>query len=204
VHICLEWCFYWVTRSFAWQLLLPAALHCLPHPCLIPCKPSLPHTNLVPPLPAPPPLLLHSTRNLTAQRWYPTALTLPSGETYIPGGTWAQRPNGSWPKAMGADLYSHAWNSVRQVRLNPALQDAGLGNWYIGEAGGREGGREGVGGCSSLCRADFYIDRGEVTAACVLSTLSFNPSSPVLPPICPPTHPPTHCPQAPSCFQTAS
>lgn len=71
-------------------------------------------------------------QNLTAQRWYPTALTLPSGETYIPGGTWAQKPNGTWPKAIGADIYYHAYNSVQQVKMNPTLFNAGIGNWYMG------------------------------------------------------------------------
>lgn len=33
--------------------------------------------------------------NLTAQRWYPTALPLPDGSVWVPGGTWAQKPNGT-------------------------------------------------------------------------------------------------------------
>lgn len=75
---------------------------------------------------------LSRARSLTTERWYPTALTLPSGEVYVPGGTQPQMPNGVWPKANGADIFSAAANSVRQVPLNSKLQAACLGNWYMG------------------------------------------------------------------------
>lgn len=54
-------------------------------------------SDLTTPLPAP-------RANLTAQRWYPTALAMPNGEVWVPGGTWAQKPNGTWPKAVNADM----------------------------------------------------------------------------------------------------
>lgn len=44
-------------------------------------------------------------------------------------------PNGVWPKANGADIFSAAANSVRQVPLNSKLQAAGLGNWCMAEHG---------------------------------------------------------------------
>ena len=37
-----------------------------------------------------------------------------------------------WPKAPGADIYTHHANSVSRVALPAPVQDAGLGNWYIG------------------------------------------------------------------------
>lgn len=49
------------------------------------------------------------------------------------GGTWHQRPPGIWPKAEGADIYTHAYDKVTKVKTNPTLHNAGLGNWYIGE-----------------------------------------------------------------------
>jgi hypothetical protein len=49
------------------------------------------------------------------------------------GGTWHQKPTGIWPKAEGADIYTHAYDRVTRVRTNPELHNAGLGNWYIGE-----------------------------------------------------------------------
>ncbi|GBF96985.1 hypothetical protein Rsub_09782 [Raphidocelis subcapitata] len=70
--------------------------------------------------------------NLTAQRWYPTALMMPSGHVWVPGGTWAQKPNGTWPKAAGADMYAPYADTVRQVPLNRRLWDASIGNWYMG------------------------------------------------------------------------
>jgi hypothetical protein len=74
----------------------------------------------------------NTTGNLTAQRWYPTALNLPNGEVWVPGGTWAQKPNGTWPKAEGADIHNPAEETVRRVPLNARLFGAGLGNWYMG------------------------------------------------------------------------
>lgn len=53
--------------------------------------------------------------NLTAQRWYPTALAMPNGDIWVPGGTWAQKPNGTWPKAANADMYSYYNDRVTQV-----------------------------------------------------------------------------------------
>ncbi|KIZ05205.1 glyoxal or galactose oxidase [Monoraphidium neglectum] len=70
--------------------------------------------------------------NLTAQRWYPTALALPNGDVWVPGGTWAQKPNGTWPKAAGADVYRPYDNRVTQVPLNKKLWEAAIGNWYMG------------------------------------------------------------------------
>jgi hypothetical protein len=52
---------------------------------------------------------------------------------FLPGGTWHQRPPGIWPKAEGADIYTHAYDKVTRVKTNPELHNAGLGNWYIGE-----------------------------------------------------------------------
>ena len=67
--------------------------------------------------------------NLTAQRWYPTALMLPSGEVWVPGGTWAQKPNGTWPKANGSAIFDYAANVVRPAPLNRRLWDNSIGNW---------------------------------------------------------------------------
>jgi hypothetical protein len=54
------------------------------------------------------------------------------GQTTHTGGTWHQRPPGIWPKAEGADIYTHAYDKVTRVKTNPELHNAGLGNWYIG------------------------------------------------------------------------
>ncbi|KAF8060590.1 NLE1 [Scenedesmus sp. PABB004] len=48
------------------------------------------------------------------------------------GGTKPQMPNGVWPKAEGADVFSHASGTVTKVPTNAALHGAGLGNWYLG------------------------------------------------------------------------
>jgi hypothetical protein len=47
----------------------------------------------------------------------------------VPGGTWAQKPNGTWPKAAGADVYRPYDNRVTQVPLNKKLWEAAIGNW---------------------------------------------------------------------------
>ncbi|KAI8466478.1 MAG: hypothetical protein J3K34DRAFT_524480 [Monoraphidium minutum] len=74
----------------------------------------------------------HVRANLTAQRWYPTSLMMPSGDIWVPGGTWAQKPNGTWPKAVNADMYSPWDDRVTQVPMNKKLWDASIGNWYMG------------------------------------------------------------------------
>ena len=47
----------------------------------------------------------------------------------MPGGTWAQKPNGTWPKANGSDIFDYAANVVRPAPLNRRLWDNSIGNW---------------------------------------------------------------------------
>ncbi|WIA15217.1 hypothetical protein OEZ85_001895 [Tetradesmus obliquus] len=77
-------------------------------------------------------LRLTPKANLTRKRWYPTTVTLPNGDIYVPGGTKPQMTNGVWPKAEAADIFNHAHDTVTQVPTNSKLHEAGLGNWYLG------------------------------------------------------------------------
>jgi hypothetical protein len=70
---------------------------------------------------------------------------MPSGHIWVPGGTWAQKPNGTWPKAAGADMYAPYADYVRQVALNKRLWDASIGNWWGGGGLGGAAGAAGVG-----------------------------------------------------------
>ncbi|KAF6264122.1 hypothetical protein COO60DRAFT_220181 [Scenedesmus sp. NREL 46B-D3] len=77
-------------------------------------------------------LRLTPKANLTRKRWYPTTITLPNGDIYVPGGTKPQMTSGVWPKAEAADIFNHAHDTVTQVPTNTKLHEAGLGNWYLG------------------------------------------------------------------------
>lgn len=64
--------------------------------------------------------------NLTAQRWYPTALTLPDGSTWVPGGTWAQKPNGTVGGRASGGGWGRVWAWHRVERLAAGTGMLGL------------------------------------------------------------------------------